>query len=83
MLHTKAKSRLWTIRCLIGAVFEYAAVYRDLRCLLYAQSDKCAHSTALLPGPLQFNLLMFAESYVSLGAATNFDTNHKNHLISL
>lgn len=62
MLHTKAKSRLWTIRCLVGAVFEYAAVHRDLRCLLYAQGDKYAHSTALLPGPSQFNLLIFEES---------------------
>ncbi len=56
---------MWTIRCLVGAVLEYAAVHRDLRCLLYAESDKWANLTHLLPSPLHFNVLSLAESLVS------------------
>lgn len=43
----------------------YAAVHLDLRCLLYAGSDKWANSTHLQPGPLHFNVLTLAQSLVS------------------
>ena len=68
---------MWTIRCLVGAVLEYAAVHRDLRCLLYAVSDKWANLTHLLPSPVHFNVLSLAETLVS-EAANKFNINRKN-----
>ena len=49
---------------IIGAIFEYVAVHRDLRCLLYAGNHMGANLTHLLPSPLHFNALSLAESLV-------------------